>query len=313
MHDQRFKRLLEEFFAEFFWLFFPTWAERFDFERVDWLDKELVNDALQGQSRFVDIVAKLATKEPILGPDGRSAESWLALVHVEIEAADTVAPLRRRMFHYYEPLRRRHDLPVLPIGVYLRVGLNGIGWDTYEERFWEHQLVRFNYPYVGLPALDAENYVKQDNWLGVALAALMRVPKERKIQLAAEALERLVHSTENSYRKTLLCECVSAYLPTDDEQRQQFEQMVRSHPDPGVKAMEMGLLDHVEQRGEQRGLQLGILKGQRELIRGQLEERFGPLPPGAVARLEAAPQDRLTQLSRALLSAASLEELGLAE
>ncbi|HVA48335.1 MAG TPA: hypothetical protein VNH11_18355 [Pirellulales bacterium] len=31
MHDPRFKKLLKEFFAEFFWLFFPTWAARFDF------------------------------------------------------------------------------------------------------------------------------------------------------------------------------------------------------------------------------------------------------------------------------------------
>ncbi|HUY36832.1 MAG TPA: hypothetical protein VMV69_29200 [Pirellulales bacterium] len=125
------------------------------FGHIEWLDKELLSDALQGESRFVDVVAKLPTLQAVPGPDGRSAESWLALVH-EVEAAKKVAPLRRRMFEYYEPLRRRHDLPVLPIGLYLRVGLDGIGWDAYEEYFWEHQLVRFNYPYVGLPALDGE-------------------------------------------------------------------------------------------------------------------------------------------------------------
>lgn len=35
MHDPRFKRLLQEFFAEFFWLFFPDWAERFDFGSIE--------------------------------------------------------------------------------------------------------------------------------------------------------------------------------------------------------------------------------------------------------------------------------------
>ncbi len=45
MHDARFKRLLQEFFAEFFWLFFPTWAARFDFGEIEWLDKEILSDA----------------------------------------------------------------------------------------------------------------------------------------------------------------------------------------------------------------------------------------------------------------------------
>lgn len=141
--------------------------------------------------------------------------------------------------------------------------------------------------------------MRQDNWLGVALAALVRVSKERKIALAGEALQRLVHCPENVYRKTLLCECVSAYLPTDEEQRRQFEEMVRNHPDPGVQAMELGLLDHVEQRGK------------FELLLKQLETRFGPLPPPVVADLKSWPSDQLTELGCALLSASSLDELGL--
>ncbi len=51
MHGPRFKKLLQEFFAELFWLFFPSWAERFDFGSVEWLDKELMSDALAAESR----------------------------------------------------------------------------------------------------------------------------------------------------------------------------------------------------------------------------------------------------------------------
>jgi hypothetical protein len=39
-HDQRFKSLLKAFFAEFFQVFFPAWADRFDFSGVDWLEQE---------------------------------------------------------------------------------------------------------------------------------------------------------------------------------------------------------------------------------------------------------------------------------
>lgn len=73
--------------------------------------------------------------------------------------------------------------------------------------------------------------------------------------------------------------------------------------------MELGLLDHVEQRGKLEGK----LEGQRDMLREQLEVRFGPLSPVIIARLQSWPGDRLTELGRALLSAASLEELGLGE
>lgn len=135
------------------------------------------------------------------------------------------------------------------------------------------------------------------------------------MELASEALQRIVHSSENNYRKTLLCECVSAYLPTNETQREEFENMLRNHPDPGVQAMELGLLDYVERRGEERGEKRGekrgVLKGQRELIRELLEERFGPLPLEAAAALATLSHERLMRLGRSLMSAASLEELRL--
>ena len=62
-------------------------------------------------------------------------------------------------------------LPVLPIALFLRLGHKGIGWDAYEEHFWEHRIVRFDYAYVGLPALDGESYATGENLLGVALGA----------------------------------------------------------------------------------------------------------------------------------------------
>jgi hypothetical protein len=174
-HDQRFKVLLREFFGEFLQLFLPEWAPRFDFRQIDWLDKEFFTDVPQGERRTLDLLARLPTRQAIPTPGGEAAESWLALVHVEIEWADKVAPLRRRVFEYYELARRAYRLPVLPIGLYLRVGLEGVGWDVYEESFWEHRLLHFEYAYVGLPGLDAEHYVAGENLLGVALAALMRV------------------------------------------------------------------------------------------------------------------------------------------
>ena len=126
------------------------------------------------------------------------------------------------MHSYHEQLRRRHGLPVLPIALYLRVGLDGIGWDVYEEKYWDHRLVTFEYAYVGLPGLDGEQYVAGEHLLGVALTALMRVPPARRAEVHAEALRRLAEARENDYRRHLLLDCLEAYATLDEAQAQEL-------------------------------------------------------------------------------------------
>src|SRR5271163_4543269 len=100
-HDQRFKVLLRAFLPEFFHLFFPAWAERFEFAGVEWLDKEVFPDPPRGERRTLDLVARLPLRQPPR-PDDEGAGSWLALVHVELEADDRATALRRRMFAYWQ-------------------------------------------------------------------------------------------------------------------------------------------------------------------------------------------------------------------
>jgi hypothetical protein len=159
-HDQRFKSLLKAFFAEFFQTFFPAWADRFDFSRVDWLEQEVFIDPPRGERRSLDLVARLPLCPGVPPPApaaGEPADCWLTLIHIEIDSRDAVAPLRPRMFSYYEQLRRQHGVPVLPIALYLRVGLDGIGWDVYQETYWDRQLLSFSYAYVGLPGLEGNS------------------------------------------------------------------------------------------------------------------------------------------------------------
>ena len=218
-HDQRFKNLLRAFFREFLLLFFPEWAARFDWSEVEWLDQEVFLDPPQGERRYLDLLAKLRTLEPVTGQRAGEADAELALIHVEIESADTVQPFRSRMYEYYEQARKRHNLPVLPIGLYLRVGMDGVGWDAYEEHFWGQRLLRFEYAYVGLPALDGAAYATGENLLGVALSALMRLPAERRAELYAEGLKRIAGSGENDYRRFLLAESLEAYAELDEAQK----------------------------------------------------------------------------------------------
>lgn len=302
-HDQRFKILVRVFFAEFVALFFPEWAARFDFGQIEWLEQEVFLDPPQGEHRRLDLVAKVRVRQAVAGQRPGESESWVVLVHIEIESPDKVAPLRSRMHTYYETLRQRHGLPVLPIGLYLRVGLDGVGWDVYEEHFWERRLLRFEYAYIGMPALDGAYYTTSTNILGAALAALMRLPEERKAELRAEALRRIAVSGENDYRKFLLVECVDAYWTLTPEQTVVFDRLTQQSAFQEVMPMMMTTYE--------RGVQQGIEKAQRETLQMQLETRFGPLSRVMRQRLESLPADRLHELLQKIVSASTLQEVGL--
>ena len=58
-HDQRFKILLQTFFADFLRLFFAQWARRLDVDAVEWLDKEIFLDPPEGRRRVLDLVGRL--------------------------------------------------------------------------------------------------------------------------------------------------------------------------------------------------------------------------------------------------------------
>jgi hypothetical protein len=139
---------------------------------VEWLDTELFHDPPDGSRHALDMVAQV----PLADRAEPGASASLLLVHVEIEASDRTTQLRSRLPYYYHFLRDKYGLPVLPIVLYLKVGLEGIGVHQCVETVWELEVSRFQYLYVGLHGLDGVEYAKGDNWLGVALSVLMKIP-----------------------------------------------------------------------------------------------------------------------------------------
>jgi hypothetical protein len=298
-HDQRFKVLIREFFGDFLRLFFAEWAERFDCDAVEWLEKEVFPDPPEGSRHRLDLVAKLPTRQGVPGQAPGEPENWLALVHVEIESPDKLTLFRGRMFYYHAHLRAKYWLPVLPIGLFLSVGLQGIGEDVYEETFWNLKTIQFRYLYVGLPGLDAVKYVEGANWLGVALSVLMKIPKEKVAWLGAEALRRLKDAPLTDQKRFLLAECVQAYLSLDEEQRRVYEELLASEKYEGVQAMNTTWYEK------------GCEHGRREMLLEQLEDKFSPLPEAVREQVQHMPAERLIPLAKAVLRAQSLQELGL--
>jgi hypothetical protein len=301
-HDQRLKVLLKEFFEQFFQCFFPEWAKRFDFTEIIWLDKEVFLAPPQGEKRRLDLVARLNVRPGVPLPR-QDLTDVVALVHIEVESRDSVQQLRPRMFEYYTQLRRDSGLLVLPIGLFLRVGLEGIGWDSYEEYFWEHRVLRFDYAYVGLPALQAEDYASGQHLLGVALSALMQTPPERRVELFAESLKRIAVSGENDFRQFLLTECLETYAKLDETQRQQFNALLDSEPFREAKPLMITTYE--------RGKIEGEIKAFRKMALLQLETRFGPLPPSVQHRVSEMDIEQLSKLLVNIVKVTTIEELHL--
>ncbi len=225
-------------------------------------------------------------------------EQWLALIHIEIESPGRTTNVKPRLPRYYLHLRDKHRIPVLPIVVYLKVGLDGLGADYYEESFWEFQVLRFNYLYVGLPGLDAVEYLHGDNWLGIALTALMRIPPERAAWLGAEALRRLTEAPLNDQKKFLLAECVQAYLPLDEEQRKEYDRIVAGESFAKVKAMNQTVFEK------------GIEKGRQDTLLRQGKNRFGAPSNDVESRIRAIHDiERLEMLADRILVVQSWDEL----
>src|SRR5207245_2702904 len=114
----------------------------------------------------------------------------------------------------------------LPLCIYLHVGMQGLGWDEDIETFFGEPINTFRYRYLGLPALDGLQYIQGSNLLGVALASLMEIAEEVKAKAKADALQKIAASTEPEMRKYLLCECVDAYLPLEEVQMKEYENLL---------------------------------------------------------------------------------------
>lgn len=307
-HDQRLKTLIRTFFADFLRLFFAEWAARLDLSAVEWLEQDLFPDPPEGSRHVLDLVARV----PVAAAEEAATATSILLVHVEIESPDRTTRLKARLPYYYHFLRDKYQLPVLPIVVYLKVGLDGLGVDACVEELWGLEVSRFQYLYVALPGLDGVEYLQGDNWLGVALSALMRVPPDRVAWLGAEAQRRLIEAPLSEQERFLLGECVHAYLsPLDEEQQRQYENLLELEAYAEVRAMNQTVYEKGLEEGIEKGIEEGRLQGRIDLLCTLIEARFGPISDEVRRALERLSADELRSLAPRVAEVGKLADLGL--
>jgi hypothetical protein len=264
-HDHRFKELLHTFLPEFVALFLPEKADRFDWKSVEFRNTELFTSGEQGARRTVDVVAAVRTLA------GGAEE---ILIHVEIEAGPR-AEFAERMFEYYCLLRLRDRRRVLPMAVFLRGGMGGLGWMQYEEQVDDDWIAKFRFLRIPLPDIHQET-LPPANPVRYALNPLLASRSDDPVQLLVESLRGIAHTLGDEERRLLLGRFVQAYVPLDPGQVQAARQAVAREPE----VQEMATL------WEELGRAEGRVEGLRSGIQRVLRDRFETLPPDLETRLD---------------------------
>lgn len=252
------------------------------------LDKELFTDFPEGSLRQTDILTEVFTLE---------GEPELILVHIEVQARRE-SDFAFRMWEYYSLLRFRHRKPIFPVVVYLAPGAGGLTQETYSEGLFGREIVRFQYGVVGLPDLEADEYLQSDNELAPALAALMKSTRLKKAVRKFESLRRTARCEVDDARKLLLGNVIERYLRLTEGEQADMEALIA-----GTGAQEVEeMISVYEERG--------IIKGKREMVLRQMSRKFGSLPQTVVERIRRIEEEEpLDLLSDRILTATTLEDM----
>src|SRR6266511_2402135 len=124
-HDQRFKLLFRHFLPLYVELFYAHWLTVLDLASVQWLEQEVFPDPPQGEKLIADVVARVPTLQPLPALRDAEGEASSVIIHIEVEWKDHLTGLHPRVFDYHNHFRTRYHVPVLSIGLYLRVALEG--------------------------------------------------------------------------------------------------------------------------------------------------------------------------------------------
>ncbi|GAB4460351.1 MAG: DUF4351 domain-containing protein [Armatimonadaceae bacterium] len=298
--DQLFKQLLQEFFADFWYLFFPAIAAQINFDTVTFLDKETFTDLPDGSQREADVVAQAETVDGV--PE-------LLLLHIEIES-ERRGNFPFRLFQYYWLLRLRYNLPVLPVVIYLAPGTGGVVIQEYTESLLGDEVVRFRYRAVGVPDLNEAEYLQQDNPVALALSPLMRSQETERVSRWVNFVVQEASLPLNPAQQALLLYLLENALPLSPEENSIFRERLQDSGTQETETMQTIFERWGMEQGLEQGQELGRLAAKRDTLRRLCVLRFGPLSEENSTRInQISDEATLDRYTDRVLTATSVEEI----
>lgn len=193
----------------------------------------------------------------------------------------------------------------MPVVAYVHLAGEGLGWQSLDMLCLDHCFNHFEFPYIGLPALDGREYVEQANPIAWALTGLMNVPAEERARIKAESLRRAARAKLSDRQRFVVVECVESFTTLDANQLEEFEGLVELPTYQEVREMQKTTYE----KGVEAGVEQGARLAECRWLMLQLEEKFGSVPEKVRKKIEQLSGDERQQVARQLLSAERLKDL----
>ena len=293
-HDQLWKDLIQAFPADFVRLAGPDLAARLALDAIEFRPAEAPTGAPRGKERRLDLIAWV-----------ESTEGERALLHVEVELKFRTATAAR-LLAYNRVLALHFELPVQTFALYLHGGPAGAQVVEHLEESMGFAGTRFRYRSLGLSRTRAEDFLARPEPLAWVCAALARAPGRDRRALRRMCLSKIAEAEglddESRFR---LFNGVATYLELDGGAAAEYAVLRAAQTGPEAKMRPI--------TWEEKMVARGLAKGMHVVLLRQLERRFPALSGRAIERVQAITStEELGSLAERLLTARSLEELGLA-
>ena len=294
-YDSPWKRAVENYFSEFMEFYFPDAHAEIDWSKEHvFLDQELqavVQDAELGK-RFVDKLVRVN----VLNGD----EKWI-YVHVEVQGTKQ-AEFAERMFVYNYRIFDRYKRPVASLAV---LADKHKQWKPTSYSFSVLGCkLSFEFPVAKLTDYEKrlDELLVSDNAFGWITAAHILTQKTRKQhQERYEAKLRLVRILyQHRWDKQRIIDLL--YIA---DWLMQLPEWLNSRVWQELETIEekenMEYITSIER--------IGMVKGQYNLLKRQLERRFGLLPEWVSEKLKSAKSKDLEAWADAILTAPTIEDV----
>ena len=304
--DSPWKTILERDFSDFLAFFFPE-----AHAGIDWthgytlLDKELqkvVRDAKLGR-RWADSLVR------VTGRDGH--EDWV-LVHVEVQSLHE-SEFAQRMFVYNYRLYDRYAKPVVSLAVLGEPSRRDHGEFGYAR--WGCRM-GLRFPLVSLSAYRARRPELESSTNPFAvvtlahLSALETAGRDRDRYQAKLSLIRSLYRRGFARQDILeLFRFIDWVLTLPEGLENQLWTEVQQFDEERRMRYVSSFERIAQKKGMEKGMEKGIGQGQARLLRLQLQQRFGLIPPEIAARIEDGRPEQLERWALRILNAASLDDV----